>query len=154
MTAKKIKCALIGPGNIGTDLLMKLQRSEFLEPVWMVGIDPESDGLKRAREMGSAMARRLEDGMKKPMGWMDQHHAIDGVTKIRVGQPSAEADPRELLSGLSTLLAQVPRDERQYLATQLSLWVLQGGPADMLPPILRMLEPEVQSTQGLSKRAN
>jgi hypothetical protein len=89
---------------------------------------------KRAREMGSAMARRLEDGMKKPMGWMDQHHAIDGVTKIRVGQPSAEADPRELLSGLSTLLAQVPRDERQYLATQLSLWVLQGGPADMLPP--------------------
>lgn len=63
MTAKKIKCALIGPGNIGTDLLMKLQRSEFLEPVWMVGIDPESDGLKRAREMGIKTTAEGVDGL-------------------------------------------------------------------------------------------
>ena len=63
MTAKKIKCALIGPGNIGTDLLMKLQRSEFLEPVWMVGIDPESDGLKRAREMGIKTTADGVDGL-------------------------------------------------------------------------------------------
>ena len=61
--SKKIKCALIGPGNIGTDLLAKLQRSPVLEPVWMVGIDPESDGLKRAREMGIKTTAEGVDGL-------------------------------------------------------------------------------------------
>jgi len=60
---KKIKCALIGPGNIGTDLLAKLKRSPVLEPVWMVGIDPESDGLKRAREMGIKTTAQGVDGL-------------------------------------------------------------------------------------------
>ncbi|WP_137921322.1 acetaldehyde dehydrogenase (acetylating) [Hydrogenophaga sp. 2FB] len=59
----KIKCALIGPGNIGTDLLAKLQRSPVLEPVWMVGIDPNSDGLKRAREMGIKTTADGVDGL-------------------------------------------------------------------------------------------
>ena len=60
---KKIKCALIGPGNIGTDLLAMLQRSPVLEPVWMVGIDPDSDGLKRAREMGIKTTAEGVDGL-------------------------------------------------------------------------------------------
>ena len=60
---KKIKCALIGPGNIGTDLLAKLKRSPVLDPVWMVGIDPESDGLKRAVEMGLKVTSDGVDGL-------------------------------------------------------------------------------------------
>jgi len=59
----KIKCALIGPGNIGTDLLYKLKRSPYLDPVWMVGIDPESEGLKRAAEMGLKVTADGVDGL-------------------------------------------------------------------------------------------
>ncbi len=61
--SQKIKCALIGPGNIGTDLLYKLKRSPFLEPLWMVGIDPESEGLKRAAEMGLKVTAEGVDGL-------------------------------------------------------------------------------------------
>lgn len=60
---KKIKCALIGPGNIGTDLLYKLQRSPVLEPVWMVGIDRASEGLQRAAAMGLKITADGVDGL-------------------------------------------------------------------------------------------
>lgn len=58
-----INCAMIGSGNIGTDLMAKLQRSPNLNPVWMVGIDPESDGLLKAREAGLKTTHEGVDGL-------------------------------------------------------------------------------------------
>ena len=66
--SNKVKVAIIGPGNIGTDLLVKAMRSEFVEPVWMVGVDPESPGLAKARELGLKTTADGVDGMLATMG--------------------------------------------------------------------------------------
>lgn len=60
----KIACAIIGSGNIGTDLMIKIMRlSDRLEMAAFVGIDPESDGLKRAARMGVPVTAGGIDGL-------------------------------------------------------------------------------------------
>lgn len=68
----KTPAVIIGSGNIGTDLLIKALRSDRIDPVWFVGIDPASPGLARAAELG---VRTTADGVD---GFL-RHCAADGV---------------------------------------------------------------------------
>ncbi len=94
----KIKCAIIGPGNIGTDLLYKLMRSDVLEPVWMVGVDPTSEGLARARELGLKVTDQGVDGLLP-------HVITDGV-QIAFDATSAyvHAENSRKLNGLGVFM--------------------------------------------------
>jgi acetaldehyde dehydrogenase len=65
----KLKAAIIGSGNIGTDLMIKIMRhGQHLEMAAMVGIDPNSDGLARAARLGIATT----------------HEGIEGLTRLPV----------------------------------------------------------------------
>lgn len=67
--SQKLKVAIIGSGNIGTDLMIKVLRtSDYLEMGAMVGIDPHSDGLARAQRMGVATT----------------HEGVEGLTRMAV----------------------------------------------------------------------
>ena len=59
----QINAALVGSGKIGTDLLYKALRSEWIRPLWMVGIDAASDGLSKARELGLSTSCDGVDGL-------------------------------------------------------------------------------------------
>ena len=59
----KINAALIGSGNIGTDLMIKALRSEHINPLWMVGIEAGSDGLKKAQAAGLNTTHEGVDGL-------------------------------------------------------------------------------------------
>jgi acetaldehyde/propanal dehydrogenase len=122
--SRKIKCALIGPGNIGTDLLAKLQRSPVLEPVWMVGIDPASDGLQRARALGLKTTSDGVDGLLP-------HVKADGV-QIAFDATSAyaHAENARRLNALGVLMIDLtPAAVGPYCVPPVNLREHLGGRA-------------------------
>ncbi|WP_462409781.1 acetaldehyde dehydrogenase (acetylating) [Neobacillus sp. Marseille-QA0830] len=69
----KVKVAVLGSGNIGTDLMIKLGRSEILELTTVIGIDPDSDGLRQAKERGLVA---IDTGIK---GFLERPELADIV---------------------------------------------------------------------------
>lgn len=65
-TPRKLKVAIVGSGNIGTDLMIKVMRNaQYLEMGAMVGIDPASDGLARAARLGVATTHEGVEGLTR-----------------------------------------------------------------------------------------
>jgi acetaldehyde dehydrogenase len=77
----KSKVAIIGSGNIGTDLMIKILRtSENLEVAAMVGIDPDSDGLARAKRLGIPVTHEGVDGLLAMPTFTDIEIVLDATS--------------------------------------------------------------------------
>ena len=92
-----LTCAVLGSGNIGTDLMIKLGRSRDLELTAVVGIDPDSDGLARAREAGYDASA---DGVEWILAHPDQSQVVFDATSAGAHKANA---PRLAEAGLRCL---------------------------------------------------
>jgi acetaldehyde dehydrogenase len=87
-----LRCAIIGSGNIGTDLMIKMLRSDVLDLRALVGIDPDSDGLARARELGVGASHEGPDWVLDNAGEFDLvFDATSAYVHVRYYKKYAEA---------------------------------------------------------------
>lgn len=86
--------AIIGPGNIGTDLMIKVMRhAKHLRMVAMVGIDPDSDGLRRADRMGVATTAAGIDGLLAMSEFADVEMVFDATSAAAHARNWARLEP-------------------------------------------------------------
>jgi len=92
MFSMPLRCAIVGSGNIGTDLMIKMLRSESLELRALVGIDPSSDGLARARSLGVATSHEGPDWVLEHADEFDMvFDATSAYVHVRYYKKYAEA---------------------------------------------------------------
>lgn len=92
-----VNAAIIGSGNIGTDLMVKALRSAHVNPIWMVGIDPESDGLKRARDAGLKTTHEGVAGLLPHVASDNVQIAFDATSAYVHGENAAQLGARGVL---------------------------------------------------------
>ena len=96
---RKLKVAIIGSGNIGTDLMIKIMRhAKHLEMGAMVGIDPSSDGLARAARLGVATTHEGVEGLTRLPVFDDIDFVFDATSAT--AHVSNDALLRQLKPGL------------------------------------------------------
>lgn len=82
-----MRCAILGSGNIGTDLMIKMLKSDTLDLVALVGIDPNSDGLARARSLG---IQGPHEGPEWVLAHADEFDAVFDATSAYVHKRHAK----------------------------------------------------------------
>jgi acetaldehyde dehydrogenase len=75
--SERVRAAILGPGNIGTDLLIKMLKIPTIEVALMAGVDPDSEGLKRARALGVATSA---DGVESVLARPDVELVFDATS--------------------------------------------------------------------------
>ncbi len=84
---ERLRVGIVGSGNIGSDLMLKIERSPTLELAGLAGIDPASDGLARAAERGHWMTA---DGLSRMLDEVDDLDLVFDATSARAHPGHAE----------------------------------------------------------------